>query len=236
MKTLLVIGASSDFGMALIRSVSGKYDTIWAHYRTWNEGMEALQKEIGEKIRWVQADLSERSDTERMISEVRETGPEPDHIVHLPMPPIFTQRYQKTEWSSFELGWDTAVRSAVLVTQAFLPRMVRQKSGKIVFMLSFFVCVCPKYETAYISVKYALLGLMKSLAAEYRDRGITVNGVSPDMTETKFISGLPHLLVEQYSETRPMKRILRVEDVIPAFAFLLSDGANNINGENIVIC
>ena len=114
--------------------------------------------------------------------------------------------------------------------------MQKQRSGKIVFMLtSYVVGMPPKYQAAYTTVKYALLGLMKSLAAEYADKGIAINGVSPDMIQTKFISQLPHLLVEQYAGTLPGKRILSVDDVVPAFQFLLSDGANLIHGENICI-
>jgi 3-oxoacyl-[acyl-carrier protein] reductase len=93
----------------------------------------------------------------------------------------------------------------------------------------------PKYQTAYTTVKYALLGLMKSLATEYASKGITINGVSPDMIQTKFLSNLPGLIIEQYAESRPQKQILKVDDVIPTFAFLLSDGADNINGMNIGI-
>lgn len=68
-----------------------------------------------------------------------------------------------------------------------IPNMAKKKYGRIVFMLT--SCTInnpPKYQSSYVTVKYALLGLMKALAVEYADRGITVNGVSPDMMETKF--------------------------------------------------
>ena len=55
------------------------------------------------------------------------------------------------------------------------------------------------------------------------------------MIQTKFLNDLPRLLVAQYAETRPQKRILNVDEIIPIFEFLLSDNANAISGENIVI-
>lgn len=120
---------------------------------------------------------------------------------------------------------------------AFLPHMHRQRYGKIVLMLTanIFDKMPAKFQASYVAVKYALLGLMKSIAVEYEGKGITCNGVSPDMVRTKFLSDLPELLVEQYAANRPLKKILTVDDVVPAFEFLLSEGADCINGMNIGI-
>ena len=83
--------------------------------------------------------------------------------------------------------------------------------------------------------KYALLGLMKSLSVEYADKGIMVNGVSPDMIETKFLKDIPDLVIRQNAERSPLKRNLTIEDVVPTFDFLLSDAADTITGQNIGI-
>ena len=235
-KSLFVIGASSDVGTALIKAVAQSYQIVWAHYWHWNDHLEEIKTALGDKVRFVRADLSDPSAVNALIAEIKDSGYEPDHIVHFPMAKVFTRKFLKTDWEDFEAGWELSVRSAVMLTRAFLPSMQKKRYGKIIFMLS--SCTLdmpPKYEAAYVTVKYAMLGLVKSLAAEFADKGITVNGVSPDMIQTRFISALPHLLVEQYSQTRPSKRILEVEDVVPAFAFLLSEGADSITGENLRI-
>lgn len=236
MKTLLVVGASSDVGSALINHVANLYDVVWAHYWHWNGKLEEIKTAFGDKIHFIQADLTNAIDIEALISEIKGSGHEPDHVVHFPMAKVFTQKFLKADWADFEAGWKMAVQSSVTLLQAFLPAMVKKKNGKIVFMLSSYTLdTPPKFESAYVTVKYAMLGLMKSLAAEYADKGIAINGVSPDMIQTKFISDLPHLLVEQYAQSRPSKRILTVDEVIPTISFLLSDGANCITGENIRI-
>lgn len=93
----------------------------------------------------------------------------------------------------------------------------------------------PKYQAAYVSVKYMLLGLMKSLSAEYADKGITINGISPDMIETKFLTNIPDMVVQKNAQNSPIKRNLTLNDVIPAFEYLLSDAANAVTGQNLGI-
>ncbi len=236
MKTLLVLGASSDIGIFLIKRVHRSYGHIWAHYFHWNDKLEDLKELLGEKIQFICADLFSISDCEKLTDIIRNSEFLPNHIVLLPMTKIIAQKFIKTKWEDFNNGWEVSIRSAVLLLHAFLPIMKKKKSGKVVFMLSSVTSnTPPKYESAYITVKYALLGLMKSLAAEYTGSGVCINGVSPDMIQTKFLNDLPRLLVAQYAETRPQKRILNVDEIIPIFEFLLSDNANAISGENIVI-
>ena len=76
---------------------------------------------------------------------------------------------------------------------------------------------------------------MKSLAVEYASRGITINAVSPEMMETKFLSDIPKLIVEQNAKESVLGRNLYVEEVISAFEFLLSDNANAVTGLNLKV-
>jgi len=73
------------------------------------------------------------------------------------------------------------------------------------------------------------------LAAEYSDKGITVNGISPEMIETKFLSDLPTFVVEKNAIDSPLGRNLTVQDVVPMIEFLLSDSAIAITGQNLAI-
>lgn len=122
------------------------------------------------------------------------------------------------------------------MTQAFIPFMKKQKSGKIVVMLTIHTQgVPPSFVAPYVTVKYAMLGLVKSLAVEYAGKGIQVNGVSPEMIDTKFLSDMPDFVKEQSVLNFPMKRFLQVEDVIPTFEYLLSEAADCVTGQNICI-
>ena len=235
-KVLLVTGASSEVGASLIRRIGPQYSTVFAHYRS-SEGVIAdLRAAYGDRIVPLQADFSDPGSTERLIETIRQSGKAPDHIVHLPAGKACNLQFPKTTWDGFRQELDTSLRSIVMILQAFLPGMAKNRYGRIVFMLTSYVLgVPPKFQSMYITSKYALLGLMKSLAAEYAARGITVNAVSPDMMETKFLSGLPDLIREQSAKNNPLGRNITVDETVPAIAYLLSDESGAVTGQNIGI-
>ena len=82
-RTLLVTGASSDVGSALIADIAQGYEYVWAHYCNSSGRIEALRERYKEKILPVRADFSSEESTAEMIRQIGETGKYPDHIVHL---------------------------------------------------------------------------------------------------------------------------------------------------------
>lgn len=235
MSVLLVLGASSDIGIALIESVADKYERIWATYRTPNDRLDALIEKYP-CISTIRADLSSKEDIAALIDTIG-TAALPDHIVHIPMAPYTVAKFAKTDTDALESSMLLALRSSVLPLQAFLPSMKKKGDGRVVFVLSSVtVGEVPAYQSAYTTVKYALLGLMKSLATEYADSGIRINAVSPDMIDTRYISGLSHLMIEQYTASRPTGRLLEVSEVVPHIEHLLLDELSDTeNGENVPI-
>jgi len=236
-KTLLVTGASSDIGGALIHSVARDYDRIICHYRRSSAKIKTLTAEFGDRIIPIEADFSVANDIERMADEIEKRGLFPTHFVHLPAIPNVNEKFTKTGWAEYENQISVQVQSAYILCRLFLPIMSKNKFGRIVFMLTENVSknIPGKYAVPYSVAKYALLGLMKCLSAEYAEKGITVNGVSPAMIDTAFVSGLPELTRRLNAENNPLKRNLTTDDVIPAVEFLLSDGAGMITGQSIAL-
>ena len=235
-RILCVSGASSDVGCCLIRAVAENYDRIVCHYNRSMEPMRELQEQFGEKIVPIQADFSDETSTVRFARTVVESGLAPQHFVHLAASSFVNVKFGKTDWKSFEREIGIDFRSAVILSQTFAPLMVKQKYGKIIYMLSSMIVQKPEkpFSTAYTCTKHALFGLMKSLAAEYAGKHVTVNAVSPSVIDTKFLR-IPGLVKQMNIEASPIKRLLTPEDVIPTFAFLLSPGADTITGQNIPV-
>lgn len=235
-RTLLVIGGSSDIGMETIRQMHMDYDKVIVHYNHMNANLETLESELGERMVCMQADLSDEQQTRDLVENIKGMDVVPSHILHLPAPWCYNQKFHKIEWGVFQNEMDISLRSLVYVSQTFLPIMSRRKYGRLVVMLSFVVNgMPPGYCTNYVVTKYALLGLVKSLATEYADKGITVNGISPSWVMTKYISNQPEILIEQNAQRSPLGRNLEVDDIVPTIKYLFSDGAACVNGENISI-
>lgn len=235
-KALLVLGASSDVGSELIASVNEQYDVVLAHYYHSNEKIEKLQDHLGHKMLLLQADLTQREELNQMMVRIKEQEIDNLHIVHMVAPKCKNVKFIKSHLSDFKREIQVSVYSIIEVLEELLPEMAKKKTGKVIFMLTAYTKnVPPKYLSPYIMAKYALLGLMKSLSAEYAERGIAVNAVSPEMIETKFLSDIPELVIEQNAAANPMGRNLTVAEVIPTFSFLLSEAADCITGENIAV-
>ncbi len=235
-KELLVLGGSSDFGQELIRKVHKNYSRIFAHYYHHSDKMDVLSEEVGDKLKWYYADLTNASDTVDLLNAVESDGGHPVHIVHIPSVQIKADKFRNIMWEKYQERLDVSLRTLVMTLQRFLPNMVKMKKGKVVVMAS--SCTNntpPGYLSDYVTEKYALVGLVRAVATEYANKEIQFNLVSPEMTETKFLERLPELIVEQNAMNSPKKRNLRIEEVIPVLEFLLSPGSDGLTGENIVI-
>ena len=226
-KVLLLTGASSEVGCGLLEAVIQDYQYVWSHFNRSGEIIEGLRKRLGEKIIPIQADFSEEDSVRKMIAEIMDSGIYPDHVVHLASQKPFNLQFHKCSWKDYEAGINTSLRSIILILQNFIPKMQKKRYGKIVLMLTSYLSgnIPPRFQSPYLAVKYALYGLMRSLAAEYADKGITVNGVSPDMMETKFLSEIQEIIIKKNAEQNPLGRNIMVDDVIPLFEYLLSDKA-----------
>lgn len=233
-RILLVTGASSDIGSGLIKKIGKNYDIVWAHYHNSESAVQKLKTELGNSILPIQADFASAESTESMIKRITEAGKMPNHIVHLSAQKVHNLQFHKNDWEAYQKEIDTSLRSIMMILKAFIPQMAKQKYGKVVFVLSAYLLgIPPKFQSPYITVKYALLGLMRNIAAEYASKGINVNAVSPDMVETKFLSELPDLVKEQSAKNNPLGRNIYVEEVVPTIEYLLSPASDVVTGQNI---
>lgn len=238
-RVLLVTGASSESGVAVVKKIYSDYKKIYLQFRSMNSSLASLIDELVKKgidVTALQADLSDDNDIDALIKEINDTGVMPDSIIHMPSPKLKQVHFKKELIEDFDLGYKVCVHSAVRILQAFLPSMVKKKYGRIVFVLSDVTLNMPaKFEASYVTVKYALLGLMKSLSVEYIEKGITVNAVSPDMMETKLLSELPERMLELNRTNSPIGRNIKPSEMEPIIRLFLSEDSDAITGQNFGI-
>ena len=234
--TLFLVGGSSDMGIALIRTISNRYDKIVLHYRTMTPVLSDLQQQYGGKLVLVHADLEDSLQIAEMMNGIVQQGLVPDHIVHLAAPLCENGRFHKIPLSVFRDNMQIGLFSLIQIAQSILPAMSKKKGGKLVVMLSDVLKdMPPAYCSQYVIAKYAMLGLMRALSVEYAGKNISVNAVSPGWTRTKYIRNQPELLVEKYIQHSAHGELLTPEQVAGVIGMLLSEEADHLNGQNIFI-
>jgi len=235
MRKILILGASSELGQALITAIDGQYDEVICHYRSNEKALSSLQKDLKSQLTLIQADFALETSTRDFVNQIAATQ-DIVAVVHLPSIPVDPKAFKKSSWNETQTLIDVSVRSIHEVLKVTLPSMMKAKSGKVVMVLSSVTSgPAPAFMNAYVTSKYALLGLMKALASEMAPYQVCVNAVSPSLIQTAFVSKLPELTIEMSAEKNPMKRNAQVKDVIPMIKTLLSEEAGFITGQNILI-
>jgi 3-oxoacyl-[acyl-carrier protein] reductase len=233
---VLIIGASSSIGCELIRQIANENTVFLAHYNSNKDKLVSLQSTVKSEIVLLQCDLSGEKEVDLFVKSVESAYGHPHKIVFLAAPGFALTRFKDLVWDDFKSQVDMQLYSAYKILNCFLPKMAKAKYGKIVFMLSSYTIGHPPIAMAhYVTAKYALLGLMKSLAIEFAGKQICINAVSPSMIETEFLSQIPDLIVKYTADRHPLKRNGLPIDVAPIINFLLSKEADFVTGINIPI-
>jgi len=119
-------------------------------------------------------------------------------------------------------------------TKAVVPKMVQQKSGKIINIASIAGAVVGYFNlTHYSASKAAIVGFTKSLALEMAQYGINVNAIAPGAIDVGSIPAGSEM-VKQIVKTIPLGRMGLPKDIANLVAFLASDESSYITGQCIV--
>lgn len=112
--------------------------------------------------------------------------------------------------------------------------MREHDSGRIVNVISNSIFAGTPNMAAYIAAKGGVFGLTRSLATELGAYNITVNGVTPGLTDTEGVQDTPHKEAFDFVEMlQPIKGRNKPEDIAPAVVFLASPEAHRITGQMI---
>lgn len=141
-------------------------------------------------------------------------------------------RMKPEQWS---LDIEVNLTGAFRAVQACLGGMRERGWGRIVVISSGAARAGLPGQVAYSASKAGLLGMVKTLAAENVARGITVNAVLPGMVATEKVRAMPAEVLERLEKVLPGGRMATPEEVAALVAFLASEHAGYITGEEIAI-
>ncbi len=108
--------------------------------------------------------------------------------------------------------------------------MMKRKSGRIVNIASVVGQMGNAGQANYAASKAGIIGLTKSIAREYAQRGINVNAIAPGYIETPMTEALAEKVKEELKAQIPMARLGTPLDVANGVFFLVSDASSYITG------
>lgn len=125
---------------------------------------------------------------------------------------------------------ETNLTGAFRVAKRATKSMLRARYGRIVLISSAVALKGEAGQTNYAASKAGLIGFGRSLAREIGSRGITVNVVTPGLTDTDMAGALDEARTAAIVSQVPLGRIGRPEEIASTVAFLASDAAAYITG------
>lgn len=113
--------------------------------------------------------------------------------------------------------------------------MLERGCGVIVNIASMSGLLGEPGSYAYVASKHGIMGLTKTAAYEFADKGIRINAVCPAAVDTPGMAKAPPDFRQKYTDSNPMKRMARPEEIAGAVMWLCSDIAGFVTGTGLVI-
>jgi NAD(P)-dependent dehydrogenase (short-subunit alcohol dehydrogenase family) len=117
------------------------------------------------------------------------------------------------------------------VAHAALPSMIDRRTGCIVAVTSELAVGGGDSGAHYAAAKGAIIGLVRSLAAEVAEHGVRVNAVAPGPTDTPLLAPDSPWRAPEYLATLPARRLARPEEIAEVVRYLAGDDAGFCTGE-----
>lgn len=234
-KVALITGGTRGIGKEIACTLAEKNYDIIINYRTENEELMKLKKEIEQKrVRCLllKGDVSNFEDCKKLVEEainrmnhidvlVNNAGITKDMLLMRMKPEDFNEVINVNLIGTFNM------------TKNVINYMMKERKGRIINVSSVVGISGNAGQTNYAASKAGIIGFTKSLAKEVASRNILVNAIAPGFIQTDMTNILKENVKDEIAKTIPLKRMGTAKDVANVVKFLVSEDSSYITGQVI---
>jgi 3-oxoacyl-[acyl-carrier protein] reductase len=230
-KNALVTGASGDIGRSIAVALheAGAQVIISG---TRLEPLEALKRELGERVHIILCDLSDKDEVRLLIGNAIETLGSIDILINnagITQDNLF-MRMSDDEWNNVI---NVNLSSTMQLCRGVLRGMMKSRWGRIVNISSVVGVTGNPGQANYAASKAGVIGMSKSLAYEVASRGITVNCVAPGFISSAMTDKLNDKQKDSIISSIPSNCMGNSKDVAAAVLYLASTEASYVTGQTL---
>jgi len=239
MKIAIVTGAAQGIGRRAAEVLAGAgYGLLLMDMQPCSATTDAM-KASGVEFEEVVGDLTEEAVVAQGVEVARSKWGRVDVLVNN-AGVSFIAPAEEVEAVQFRRVLEVNLLAPFLLMQGFGKMMLEQKSGSIVNVASIAGLVGVSDRSAYNASKHGLVGLTRTLAAEWGGRGVRVNAVCPGWVKTE-MDIADQAAHGTYNDAdiegvNPMGRFAKPEDIAQAILFLAEpERSGFVNGHTLVV-
>ncbi|WAT16875.1 SDR family NAD(P)-dependent oxidoreductase [Aurantiacibacter sp. MUD11] len=228
---IVVTGASSGIGLVTAKLLAQRGAKVTLIARR-SDKLEEAKQEIGDNAAWATADVGDREQLENALdAAVSQNGPIHGLFANAGLTGGFTPllEYPGDLW---EDTLRVNLSSVFWAIQKVLPAMVEANKGSILVTGSMASKRGMAMNPAYVASKHGLLGLSRAVAMEMAPHGVRCNCVIPGFIETEALARIPEEQRKMIEGRVPQRRMGSAEEMAEVAAFLLSDAASHVTGQD----